>query len=146
MKAGPRVTISIEAGPRLLPRRDKENEEGRVNRNGMKVMRKERRRDRRRGLNLEATLGGHEVLLTDLSAAGFGAALDATDRTPFSFRVGARMRLELTPQQGAPLSLPVEIIRDVGDNGVVGGVFVELTDAAYNAIETILTGRLQRRG
>lgn len=116
-----------------------------MNRNGMKVMRKERRRDRRRDLNLEATLDGHEILLTDLSAAGFGAALDATDRTPFSFRVGALLRLELKPQQGAPLSLPVEIIREVGDNGVVGGVFVELTDEAYNAIEDILTGRLQRR-
>lgn len=117
-----------------------------MNRNGMKVMRKERRRDRRRGLNLEASLDGHEVLLTDLSAAGFGAALDATLRTPLSFREGARLRLELKPQGGAPLSLPVEITRDAGDNGVVGGVFVALSDADYNAIEGIVTGRLQRRG
>ncbi|MEO3429055.1 PilZ domain-containing protein [Pelagibius sp. CAU 1746] len=117
-----------------------------MNRNGMKVMRKERRRDRRRGLNLEATLGGHEVVLTDLSAAGFGAALDATDRTPFSFRLGAQSRLELKAPQGAPLSLSVEIVREMGDNGVVGGVFIGLTDAAYNAIEGILTGRSQRRG
>lgn len=116
-----------------------------MNRNGMKVMRKERRRDRRRGLNVEASLDGHEVLLTDLSAAGFGAALDATARTPFSFRVGAQLRLELKPPQGAPLSLPVEIVREIGDNGVVGGVFLNLSDEAYNAIESILTGRFQRR-
>lgn len=117
-----------------------------MNRNGIKVTRKERRRDRRRGLNLDATLDGHEVLLTDLSAAGFGAALDATTRVPFSFRVGAQLRLELKPQQGAPLTLPVEITREVGDNGVIGGVFIDLNDDAYNAIEGLLTGRLQRRG
>ena len=117
-----------------------------MNRNGIKTMRKERRRDRRRDLNLEATLDGHDVVLTDLSAAGFGAALDATDRTPFSFRIGAQLRLELKPPQGAPLSLPVEIIREPGENGVVGGVFFDLSDEAYNTIENILTGRFQRRG
>lgn len=128
-----------------LPRRKAYDEEGAVNRNGMTVTRKERRRDRRRDLNLEAKLDGHAVVLTDLSAAGFGAALDATDRTPFSFRIGAQLRLELMPPQGAPLSLPVEIIREAGENGVVGGVFVDLSDEAYNSIESILTGRFQRR-
>lgn len=116
-----------------------------MNRNATKVTRKERRRDRRRGLNIEASLGGQEVLLTDLSAAGFGAALDATDRSPYSFRVGARLRLELKPPRGAPLSLPVEIVRELGENGVVGGVFVDLTDEAYNTIESLLTGRFLRR-
>jgi hypothetical protein len=116
-----------------------------MNRNNVRVMRKERRRDRRRGQQLEARLDGHEVLLTDLSAAGFGAAIDATARIPSSFRVGRRLRLDLIPQDGGTISLPVEISRPVGRNGVFGGVFLELTDDAYNAIESLLTGRFKRR-
>lgn len=116
-----------------------------MNRIGMKVQRKERRRDWRRVLHLEAGLGGREVLLTNLSSAGFGAAPDATDSAPLGFRAGARLRLELRPRRGAPLSLPVEIVREMGDNGVVGGVFTGLTDEAYNTIESLLTGRFHRR-
>ena len=116
-----------------------------MNRNNMRVMRKERRRDRRRGLHIEARLDDHEVLLTDLSASGFGAALDATDRSPFDFRVGRRMRLEFSPQPGETQTFPIEIIREPGENGVLGGVFVELTDEAYNVIEALLTGRYNRR-
>lgn len=116
-----------------------------MTRNSVTVTRKERRRDRRRDLQIEALLGGQPVLLTDLSAAGFGAAIDATDRRPRGFRVGQRLRLELHLPDGKPLSLPVELVRPSGENGVVGGVFVELSDSAYNAIESILTGRFKRR-
>ena len=107
--------------------------------------RKERRRDRRRGLQLEARLGGTDILVTDLSAAGFGAALDATDRTPYSFRAGQRLRLELRPKGHDPIELSVEIVRPVGENGVVGGIFVGITDATYDLIEGLLTGRFHRR-
>ena len=110
-----------------------------------RVTRKERRRDRRRPLHIDARLDEHEVLLTDLSAAGFGVALDATNRSPFDFRVGRRMRLELTPERGETLTFAVEIIREPGENGVLGGAFVALTDEAYNVIESLLTGRYQRR-
>lgn len=116
-----------------------------MTRNPVTVMRKERRRDRRRELQIEALLGGQPVRLTDLSAAGFGAAIDATDRRPRDFRAGQRLRLELHLPDGRPLSLPVELVRPAGENGVVGGVFVELSDSAYNAIESILTGRFKRR-
>jgi hypothetical protein len=53
--------------------------------------------------------------------------------------------LEFRPQGGAALSLAVEIVRSMGENGVVGGVFLDLTDEAYNAIEALLTGRFNRR-
>ena len=115
-----------------------------MNRSTMTVMRKERRRDRRRQMQVAVFLGGEEVQLTDLSASGFGAAIDATDRRPHDFRVGQRLRLELRPQQGQPLSLAVEIARPLGENGVVGGVFIGLSDADYNAIEALLTGRFHR--
>lgn len=116
-----------------------------MSRNSTRVTRKERRRDRRRPLNIEARLDDHDILLTDLSAAGFGGALDATDRSPYDLRVGRRMRLEITPQAGDSLTFAVEITREPGDNGVVGGVFVGLTDEAYNSIESLLTGRYFRR-
>jgi hypothetical protein len=116
-----------------------------MNRNNVTVTRKERRRDRRRQLEIEILLGGQQVQLTDLSAAGFGAALDATDRRPHDFRVGQRLRLELRPAGGAVLSLAVEIVRPPGENGVVGGIFLDLSDAAFNTIEALLTGRFNRR-
>lgn len=116
-----------------------------MNRNSVTVIRKERRRDRRRQLQIEALLEGQPVQLTDLSAAGFGAAIDATDHQPRDFRVGQRLHLELQLPDGEWLSLPVEVTRPMGENGVVGGVFGQLTDSAYNAIESLLTGRFTRR-
>src|SRR3546814_12800962 len=108
-------------------------------------MRKDRGRDRRRSRQAEALLDGRPVQLTDLSAAGFGVALDATDRQPHDFRVGQRLRLEVPVPQGEPLSLPVEIVRPSGENGVVGGIFLDISDAAYNTIAALLTGRFRRR-
>jgi len=116
-----------------------------MNRNNVTVVRKERRRDRRRQMQSDIRLGGQPVQLTDLSAAGFGAALDATDRRPHDFRVGQRLRLELSIPNGKQLSLQVEIVRPIGENGVLGGVFLQLSDADYNTIEGLLTGRLKRR-
>ena len=116
-----------------------------MNRNNMTVMRRERRRDRRRAMQIAAFLGGEEVQLVDLSATGFGAAIDATDRQPHDFRVGQRLRLELRPRDGDALSLAVEIVRPMGENGVVGGVFLNLSDEDYNAVEALLTGRANRR-
>jgi hypothetical protein len=115
-----------------------------LNRNNMRIVRKERRRDRRRGLQIEALLGGHLVTLTDLSAAGFGIALDATDRSPYPFKAGQRLRLELELPGREPLRLMVEISRSAGDNGVLGGNFLGLSDSEYNLIESLLTGRFQR--
>src|SRR3546814_609130 len=112
-----------------------------MSRSNVTVMRKERRRDRRRSMQAEALLDGRPVQLTDLSAAGFGVALDATDRQPHDFRVGQRLRLEVPVPQGEPLSLPVEIVRPSGENGVVGGIFLDISDAAYNTIEALRDGR-----
>lgn len=116
-----------------------------MSRSSITVMRKERRRDRRRTLQLEAELGGQQVVLTDLSAVGFGAAVDATDRRPQGFRVGQRLPLDLRWSGGNSLSLSVEITRDIGENGVVGGVFVGLSDETYDLIESLIIGRVNRR-
>lgn len=116
-----------------------------MNRNNTLIKRKERRRDRRRAMLLEAFLDGQQVTLTDLSAAGFGAAIDATNPDFRAFRVGKRTRLELRLGDEEPVMLAVEIIRPVGDNGVVGGVFVELSNDDYDFIESLLTGRFRRR-
>ncbi len=114
-------------------------------RSNVTVKRKERRRDRRRPMQLDARLGGQEVTLTDLSAGGFGAAIDATDLRPYGYRAGQRLRLEILPKGQPPIELSVEIVRPLGENGIVGGTFVDLSDAAYNVIEALLTGRFSRR-
>ncbi|MGF1592182.1 MAG: PilZ domain-containing protein [Kiloniellaceae bacterium] len=116
-----------------------------MSRSNMTVMRKERRRDRRRAMQLEASLGGQQVVLTDLSAAGFGAAVDATDRRPQDFRVGQRLQLDLRWSGGNSLSLAVEITREIGENGIVGGVFIGISDETYDLVESLLTGRASRR-
>jgi hypothetical protein len=116
-----------------------------MNRNGITVMRKERRRDRRRELELEASLDGQPVALVDLSASGFGAALDATDQGIREFRVGQCLRLELQLGAGEALVLSVEITRSSPQTGVVAGTFREISDQAYNTIESLLTGRFKRR-
>src|SRR3546814_20026289 len=115
-----------------------------MNRNSLTVTRKERRRDRRRQLQIEVLLGGQQVQLTDLSAAGFGAAIDATERRPHDFRVGQRLRLELRPAGGEALSLAVENTRPVGENGLVRGTFVELSDPAYHLLQPLLPGHFHR--
>lgn len=115
-----------------------------MNRSNLRITRKERRRDRRRGLQLEAVLSGHPVTLTDVSTAGFGVAIDATEKMPYDFRVGQQLRLEIERPGGEPLSLQVEIVREAGANGVLGGVFLDLSDAEYNLIEALVTGRFQR--
>jgi hypothetical protein len=116
-----------------------------MNRDDSIVKRRERRRDRRRALQLEAQLGGLDVVLSDLSAVGFGAAIDATDRRPHDFRIGQSLRLDLHLKNGETFSFSVEIVRPMAENGVVGGVFVNLTDEGYNVIESLLTGRFNRR-
>ncbi|MEQ8356408.1 MAG: hypothetical protein RH942_12775 [Kiloniellaceae bacterium] len=116
-----------------------------MNRNNVKIMRKERRRDRRRDLQLQARLGANEVIVTDVSAAGFGAAIDATENLSYDFRPGQRLRLELDPQTGKSVAFLVEITRPIGSDGVLGGRFVDLSDEGYNIIESILTGRMQRQ-
>ena len=115
-----------------------------MTRTNVTVMRKERRRDRRRLMQIEAWLGGRPVQLTDISTGGFGAALDATNPQQFDLRAGQRLSLELQTPRGEGLSLVVEIVRPAGENGVVGGVFLDLNDAAYNTIEGLLTGRFRR--
>ncbi len=116
-----------------------------MNRNNITVMRKERRRDRRRVLQSEAYLDGREVILTDISASGFGAAMDATDRTSMDFRIGRSARLDLKSKDGEAVSIPVEIVRAVSEEGLVGGIFTELSNEAYSFVEGLLTGRAQRR-
>jgi hypothetical protein len=116
-----------------------------MNRNNVTVTRKERRRDRRRSMEIEAALDGQPVRLADLSASGFGVAIDATDKTFPHFRVGMRTYLELKADGVEALKLVVEIVREMGENGVVGGAFVKLSDKDYNVIESLLTGRYRRR-
>ena len=116
-----------------------------MNRNNITVLRKERRRDRRSHPHLEARLDGREVILTDLSTAGFGAALDATDEAVRRIHDGQRVVLELMTDDGGRYSFAAEVSRLPGATGVVGAVFEPLDDAGFSCLEGLVTGRHRRR-
>ncbi len=111
-----------------------------VNRN-ITVKAKNRRRDRRRHLDLVAKLDGHDVTLTDISVTGFGAAIDATDTAMSDLPVGYRGRLDIWLKDGRQLPLDVVIKRALGPDGLFGGHFDNLSDQHFRLIEALLMGR-----
>ncbi|CAE7811528.1 unnamed protein product [Symbiodinium necroappetens] len=102
---------------------------------------KERRRDRRRRLQLSAEIDGHAVSLVDISIAGFGAAVDATDRAAPKLPLGHRGRLDIWLSDGRRMRLEIEIGREVGPDGMFGGRFLDISDENFRLIEAILLGR-----
>ena len=111
-----------------------------VNRN-ITVKTKNRRRDRRRHLDLVAKLDGHDVTLTDISVNGFGAAIDATDAAMPELPIGYRGRLDLWLKDGRHLALDIVIKRALGQDGMFGGHFDNLSDKHFRLIEALLMGR-----
>ncbi|HIC81716.1 MAG TPA: hypothetical protein EYH07_19950 [Kiloniellaceae bacterium] len=105
---------------------------------------KERRRDRRRQLQLSAEIEGHAVSLVDISVAGFGAAIDATGRAPLKLPLGHRSRLDVWLSDGRRMHLDIVIEREIGPDGLFGGSFLSISDENFRLIEAILMGREHR--
>lgn len=105
---------------------------------------KNRRRDRRRHLDLSAKLDGQAVTLTDISVTGFGAAIDATGAKVPDLPVGYRGKLEIWLKDGRHLQLAMVIKRAVAPNGDFGGHFENLSDEHFRLIEALLLGREHR--
>ncbi|WP_299620356.1 hypothetical protein [Pelagibius sp.] len=114
-----------------------------MNRN-ISVKPMDRRRDRRRPFDLSAEIEGQAVSLVDLSVVSFGAAIDPTLPTPLSLPVGHRTKLDIWLDDGRQLRLDAEIEREVAEDGVFGGRFIELSDEQYRLVEALLTGRAHR--
>ncbi len=103
-----------------------------------------RRRDRRRYLDLQAQIDGQDVSLTDISLTGFGAAIDPTQATVPDLPLGHRGRLEIWLSDGQRLLMDVEIMRELTRDGLFGGRFVDLSDRHFRLIEGLLLGREHR--
>ena len=102
---------------------------------------KNRRRDRRRHLDLVAKLDGRALTLTDISVTGFGAAIDATGTKMPDLPVGYRGKLEIWLKDGRHLQLAIVIKRAIAQNGAFGGHFENLSDEHFRLIEALLLGR-----
>ncbi len=105
---------------------------------------KNRRRDRRRHLDLVARVDGHDVALTDISVTGFGAAVDATDSEMPDLPVGHNGHLEIWLNDGRHMKMEIVIKRAIADDGIFGGHFVNLPDRYFRLIEALLMGREHR--
>ncbi len=116
-----------------------------VNRN-ITVKPRNRRRDRRRHLDLVAKIDGRDISLIDISVNGFGAAIDATQTTLPDLPLGHRGRLDIWLDDGRHMRIDVEIKRELTRDGIFGGNFVDLSDHHFRLIEALLLGREHRVG
>ncbi len=105
---------------------------------------KERRRDRRRHLNLSGRIQGHDVFILDISITGFGAAADATNVAKLHLPEGHHTRLEVWLDDGRRLEIDVEIKRGITQDGLFGGCFISLPDEYFRIIEALMLGREHR--
>lgn len=113
-------------------------------RRNITVKPKNRRRDRRRHLDLVAKIDGQEVSLTDISVTGFGAAIDATGAETPDLPVGHCGKLDIWLNDGRHIQLDIVIKRAIAQDGVFGGHFVNLTNRHFRLIEALLLGREHR--
>jgi hypothetical protein len=101
---------------------------------------KEQRRDQRRPISIEGSIGGVRVDLVDLSVTGIrGGTLSLGDATGQSFQEGQNTTLEFTAMNGDTVSLPVTIQRI--DDNAFGAVFSELSSEDFDAIEKLMFPR-----
>lgn len=110
----------------------------------MTVKGKERRRDRRRHLNLSGRIQGQDVFVVDISITGFGAVADATNAAQLHLPEGHHTRLEISLDDGRRLEMDVEIKRAVTKDGLFGGRFISLPDKYFRIIEGLMLGREHR--
>lgn len=102
----------------------------------------ERRRDRRRPIELAARIGDQTVTIIDISLGGVGmaGATALADRSR-SFRHGEQHRILLEVPSYGLLELMVEVARIDGATNALGLRFVGLDLANYRVIERLAIGR-----
>lgn len=101
---------------------------------------KEQRRDQRRPISIEGSIGGVRVDLVDLSFTGIrGGTLSLGDAARQSFQEGQNTTLEFAGMDGDTVSLPVTIQRI--DDSTFGAVFSELSSEDFDAIEKLMFPR-----
>lgn len=103
---------------------------------------KEKRRDQRRPVAIEGSIGGVRVGLADLSVAGVGGGTIALQDTPGApLEANQRTVLEFTAATGRSVRIPVTIERLDHAAGAFGATFAELSDEDFAAIEKLMFPR-----
>ena len=103
---------------------------------------KEQRRDQRRPVSIEGTIGGVRVELVDLSFTGVGGGTIAlANAEGLDLKGGERSTLMFTGPNGLPVTMPVTIQRIDDAAGAFGAVFSELSDGDFDAIEKLMFPR-----
>ncbi len=106
---------------------------------------KEQRRDQRRPISIEGTIGGVRVELVDLSFTGIrGGTLSLGEAAGVDLQEGQSTTLDFTGSRGEEVSLPVTIQRIDNEAGAFGAVFSELSDEDFDAIEKLMFPRRGR--
>jgi len=102
----------------------------------------EQRRDQRRPVSIEGSIGGVCVDLVDLSLAGVGGGTIAlTDATGLDIHEGQHTTLDFTGPDGRAVALRVKIERIDHAAGEFAAAFDELSDTDFNAIEKLMFPR-----
>jgi hypothetical protein len=103
---------------------------------------KEQRRDQRRPISIEGSIGGVRVDLVDLSFTGIrGGMLSLGDAAGLDLQEGEGTVLEFTAPNGERVALPVTIQRIDDQDGAFGAVFSELSSEDFDAIEKLMFPR-----
>ncbi len=103
---------------------------------------KERRRDQRRSVSVEASIGGIQVGVIDLSFTGVGCGtVELGNVAGLKIEVGRDTILEFAGPDGRQVALPVTIQRIDDAAGQIGATFVELSDRNFDVIEMLMFPR-----
>ncbi len=102
----------------------------------------EQRRDQRRPVSIEGSIGGVPVDLVDLSVTGVGGGTIALgDAAGLDIREGQHTTLNFTGPDGQPVALRVKIERIDHAAGEFAAAFDELSDGDFAAIEKLMFPR-----
>ena len=103
---------------------------------------KERRRDQRRSVSVDGSIGGVRVGLIDLSLTGVGCGTVALEAAAgLELEVGQDTTLECTGPNGRQVTLSVRIQRIDAAAGEIGATFAELSDEDFDVIEKLMFPR-----
>ena len=104
---------------------------------------KDKRRDQRRPVSIEGSIGGARVDLVDLSFTGIGGGAMELHNAANDLRIeeGEQTRLEITGAGGQKVSLQVTIQRIDRETGMFGATFRALSSAQFDAIEKLMFPR-----
>lgn len=102
----------------------------------------DRRRDRRREVVIDALLDGKDIQILDIGLSGFGAsgAFEKHDRTVWP-TPESTAELDYTDFRGRRIEMLVEITNLDAKTGRFGGNFLEVSGAAFDAIQDLLLRR-----